>query len=199
VNLPGHICAVVVTTLVLEGWSCKLDPRHSVLTQASPRTVVTVSVLLWAPAGMVRCGRQVVIKWSTGGQQVVNRWSTSGQQVVNRWSTGGQQVVNKWSTDEQVANRWSASGLQVICSCGQHILSMFLGLTHVVKAACVNAATRGQLWSTQTVDPRASPTVVNAAANVLTNGQPWSTGADNAEAGGGALEGAHRLRSGCLV
>jgi aarF domain-containing kinase len=31
VNLPGHICAVVVTTLVLEGWSSKLDPNHSTL------------------------------------------------------------------------------------------------------------------------------------------------------------------------
>ena len=35
VSLPGHICAVVVTTLVLEGWSNKLDPDHSVLMQAS--------------------------------------------------------------------------------------------------------------------------------------------------------------------
>ena len=33
VSLPGHICAVVVTTLVLEGWSNKLDPNHSVLQQ----------------------------------------------------------------------------------------------------------------------------------------------------------------------
>jgi aarF domain-containing kinase len=31
VSLPGHICAVVVTTLVLEGWSSKLDPGHSTL------------------------------------------------------------------------------------------------------------------------------------------------------------------------
>lgn len=33
VTLPGHICAVVVTTLVLEGWSNRLDPHHSVLDQ----------------------------------------------------------------------------------------------------------------------------------------------------------------------
>jgi aarF domain-containing kinase len=33
VTLPAHICAVVVTTLVLEGWSNKLDPTHSVLHQ----------------------------------------------------------------------------------------------------------------------------------------------------------------------
>jgi predicted unusual protein kinase regulating ubiquinone biosynthesis (AarF/ABC1/UbiB family) len=33
VSLPGHICAVVVTTLVLEGWSNQLDPEHSVLAQ----------------------------------------------------------------------------------------------------------------------------------------------------------------------
>lgn len=33
VSLPGHICAVVVTTLILEGWSHKLDPDHSVLSQ----------------------------------------------------------------------------------------------------------------------------------------------------------------------
>jgi aarF domain-containing kinase len=42
VNMPGHICAVVVTTLVLEGWSSQLDPRHSVLEQVesivSPQT-----------------------------------------------------------------------------------------------------------------------------------------------------------------
>jgi len=35
VSLPGHICAVVVTTLVLEGWSNKLDPDHSVLRQVN--------------------------------------------------------------------------------------------------------------------------------------------------------------------
>lgn len=33
VSLPGHICAVVVTTLILEGWSNKLAPEHSVLNQ----------------------------------------------------------------------------------------------------------------------------------------------------------------------
>ena len=33
VSLPGHICAVVMTTLVLEGWSSALDPQHSVLEQ----------------------------------------------------------------------------------------------------------------------------------------------------------------------
>lgn len=33
VNLPGHICATVVTTLVLEGWSYELDPRHSTLSE----------------------------------------------------------------------------------------------------------------------------------------------------------------------
>ncbi|KAK9788286.1 hypothetical protein WJX73_008757 [Symbiochloris irregularis] len=33
VSLPGHICAVVMTTLVLEGWSSALDPDHSVLEQ----------------------------------------------------------------------------------------------------------------------------------------------------------------------
>ncbi|PSC67852.1 ADP,ATP carrier [Micractinium conductrix] len=31
VNMPGHICATVVTTMVLEGWSNKLDPNHSTL------------------------------------------------------------------------------------------------------------------------------------------------------------------------
>lgn len=33
VSLPGHICAVVVTTLVLESWSNRLDPVHSPLHQ----------------------------------------------------------------------------------------------------------------------------------------------------------------------
>ena len=31
VSLPGHICAVVVTTLVLEGWSSKLNPEQSIM------------------------------------------------------------------------------------------------------------------------------------------------------------------------
>lgn len=31
VSLPGHICAVIVTTLVLEGWSSTLDPMHSIM------------------------------------------------------------------------------------------------------------------------------------------------------------------------
>jgi aarF domain-containing kinase len=31
VTMPGHICAVLVTVLVLEGWSSKLAPEHSVL------------------------------------------------------------------------------------------------------------------------------------------------------------------------
>ena len=33
VSLPGHIAAVVVTTLVLEGWSHQLDPAHSTLSE----------------------------------------------------------------------------------------------------------------------------------------------------------------------
>lgn len=33
VVLPGHICATVVTTLVLEGWSHALDPAHSTLSE----------------------------------------------------------------------------------------------------------------------------------------------------------------------
>ena len=33
VSLPGHICATVVTTLVLEGWSHDLDPAHSTLSE----------------------------------------------------------------------------------------------------------------------------------------------------------------------
>ena len=31
VTLPGHICAVLATVFVLEGWSSKLAPEHSVL------------------------------------------------------------------------------------------------------------------------------------------------------------------------
>ena len=33
VALPGEVCAVLVTTLVLEGWSSQLAPEHSVLEQ----------------------------------------------------------------------------------------------------------------------------------------------------------------------
>ena len=35
VSLPGQICAVLVTTLVLEGWSNRLAPDHSVLGQVT--------------------------------------------------------------------------------------------------------------------------------------------------------------------
>ena len=31
VSLPGHICAAVVTTLILEGWSSKLAPDQSIM------------------------------------------------------------------------------------------------------------------------------------------------------------------------
>ncbi|KAL4440314.1 hypothetical protein ABPG75_003315 [Micractinium tetrahymenae] len=39
VSMPGHICATVVTTMVLEGWSNQLDPDHSTL-QEVKRMVV---------------------------------------------------------------------------------------------------------------------------------------------------------------
>lgn len=45
VTLPGHICAVLVTTLVLEGWSSELAPDHSVLEQV--RTVVAMDTKNW--------------------------------------------------------------------------------------------------------------------------------------------------------
>ncbi|KAK9808945.1 hypothetical protein WJX72_006758 [[Myrmecia] bisecta] len=45
VVLPGHICAVVVTTLVLEGWSSKLDPAHSILGQVE--TLVAADAASW--------------------------------------------------------------------------------------------------------------------------------------------------------
>ena len=49
VSMPGHICAVVVTTLVLEGWSSKLDPTHSVMDQARPgRNVWVTCYAKWA-------------------------------------------------------------------------------------------------------------------------------------------------------
>ena len=41
VNLPGHICAVVVTTLVLEGWSSKLDPGQSIMDDIKTVTAYT--------------------------------------------------------------------------------------------------------------------------------------------------------------
>ncbi len=37
-SLPGHICATVVTTLVLEGWSFRLDPQHSTLSEVQRMT-----------------------------------------------------------------------------------------------------------------------------------------------------------------
>ncbi|CAL2250689.1 unnamed protein product [Prunus armeniaca] len=31
VNVDGNVCTVMVTTLVLEGWQRKLDPRYNVM------------------------------------------------------------------------------------------------------------------------------------------------------------------------
>jgi hypothetical protein len=33
VSLPGHVCAAVMTTYVLEGWSHRLDPKNSTLAE----------------------------------------------------------------------------------------------------------------------------------------------------------------------
>jgi len=33
VSLPGQVCAILVSVLVLEGWSSQLSPQHSVLNQ----------------------------------------------------------------------------------------------------------------------------------------------------------------------
>lgn len=45
VTLPGHICAVLVTVLVLEGWSSTLKPDHSVLTLV--KNVVALDSCTW--------------------------------------------------------------------------------------------------------------------------------------------------------
>jgi aarF domain-containing kinase len=45
VTMPGHICAVLVTTLVLEGWSSRLAPEHSVLQQV--KSVVAMDSEHW--------------------------------------------------------------------------------------------------------------------------------------------------------
>lgn len=45
VTLPGHICAVLVTVLVLEGWSSTLKPDHSVLHLV--RSVVALDSCTW--------------------------------------------------------------------------------------------------------------------------------------------------------
>lgn len=47
VSLPGHICATVVTTLVLEGWSFELDPLHSTLSEVQ-RMTDTLKGSWWA-------------------------------------------------------------------------------------------------------------------------------------------------------
>ena len=44
VSLPGQICAVLVTTLVLEGWSNRLAPDHSVLGQVRMQIVAIVLI-----------------------------------------------------------------------------------------------------------------------------------------------------------
>lgn len=45
VTLPGHICAVLVTVLVLEGWSSTLKPDHSVLTAV--KHIVALDSCTW--------------------------------------------------------------------------------------------------------------------------------------------------------
>ena len=44
-RLIGHICAVLVTVLVLEGWSSALKPEHSVLTEV--KNLVAVDTSSW--------------------------------------------------------------------------------------------------------------------------------------------------------
>jgi aarF domain-containing kinase len=45
VTMPGHICAVLVTVLVLEGWSSKLSPDQSVLEEV--KKVVAMDSQSW--------------------------------------------------------------------------------------------------------------------------------------------------------
>lgn len=45
VTLPGHICAVLITVLVLEGWSSALKPEHSVLSEV--KNLVAVDTSSW--------------------------------------------------------------------------------------------------------------------------------------------------------
>lgn len=45
VSLPGHIAGCVVTTLILEGWSNKLAPEHSVLHQV--QSMFSPALLPW--------------------------------------------------------------------------------------------------------------------------------------------------------
>ena len=68
VTLPGHICAVLVTVLVLDGWSSTLKPDHSVLTAVKNIVAVDSTSMLervsssvskwmdWAP---------VLLSWDT--------------------------------------------------------------------------------------------------------------------------------------
>jgi aarF domain-containing kinase len=63
VTLPGRVSAVLVTTLVLEGWSSRLDPHHSPIAQveaivAPETTLVGGAAAAWADAaarGDLRC------------------------------------------------------------------------------------------------------------------------------------------------
>ena len=43
VTIPGEVCAVLVTTLVLEGWSSLLAPEHSVLEQVTGSTPLSIT------------------------------------------------------------------------------------------------------------------------------------------------------------
>jgi aarF domain-containing kinase len=45
VTLPGHICAVLITVLVLEGWSSELSPERSVLEEV--KSVVAMDEDSW--------------------------------------------------------------------------------------------------------------------------------------------------------
>lgn len=58
VSLPGHICATVVTTLVLEGWSHQLDPAHSTLSEVrriikmKKGETVAKNIAMWVQSSM---------------------------------------------------------------------------------------------------------------------------------------------------
>jgi hypothetical protein len=92
VSLPGQICAVLVTTLVLEGWSNRLAPDHSVLGQVMQcMLIVLIQELLmcYVIAGWQTQAAHACVHMMTAGCRWSGWLQLRRQQNAHRWSVRG--------------------------------------------------------------------------------------------------------------
>lgn len=104
-SLPGQICAVLVTTLVLEGWSSRLAPDHSVLGQVR-RSAQLCGAEMKSERPRHRTGWDDVVVAAAAAQQMlgpVNALAESKIVIVHRIL-----VCYRWSGLSRLRRRPSA-------------------------------------------------------------------------------------------